>query len=166
VRRARVQSARERARVHFQPLDDRAARSCVVCSLRDCAPPLLRARARARARKPHIEHTDRLERTQARRARRSLQRPGLPSSFKELTDDRHGTERRRVRIHHIFHVPTVGLPVYPSTLSRLSAMIKRESGSHVTATARKIGFPRNYFRARSLPILFSARENSFRRIKC
>jgi hypothetical protein len=56
--------------------------------------------------------------------------------------------------------------VYPSTLSRLSAMIKRESGSHVTATARKIGFPRNYFRARSLPILFSARENSFRRIKC
>jgi len=35
--------------------------------------------------------------------------------------------------------------VYPSTLSRPSAMIKRESGSRVVATACKIGFRRNYF---------------------
>lgn len=66
-------------------------------------------------------------------------RPGLPSSFKGLTDDRHGTERRRVRIHHIFYV----LPlVYPSLST---GVIKREPTYRaLPEPAPDPGFSRNY----------------------
>lgn len=73
-------------------------------------------------------------------------RAGLPSSFKGLTDDRHGTERRRVRIHHIFYVPTVGLhtpfPVHwHDQAHKLSASPFRA----VPTLSHRIHLPENYF---------------------
>ena len=79
--------ARESAKAHFQPLGERASRGYNT----------------------HTHSTHRYIHTHTRTA--CPTQPGLPSSFKGLTDDRHGTERRWVRIHHIFYVPPL---VYPS----------------------------------------------------
>lgn len=64
----------------------------------------------------------------------------LPSSFKGLTDDRHGTGRRRVRIHHIFYVPTVGLytpfPVHWRDQAQVQRPFQLVAPTH---------FPEDYF---------------------
>lgn len=127
----------ERARAHFQPLGERASRGY---------------NAHTRVHVP-TTHTYTCTRMYARPTW-----PGLPSSFKGLTDDRHGTERRRVRIHHIFYVPPL---VYPSLST---GVIKREP-SYRCQNPHRTG-PR-LFQELSLSakgrtaVRFYLRENSF-----
>lgn len=97
-------------------------------------------------------------------ARRCPAPAGLPSSFKRLTDDRHGTERRRVRIHHIFYVPPLVYPIYP--IRPLAWSSARPATARCRRSYWVQAFPGNIFkRVHELCLLRLFCENSFYGIK-